>query len=82
MIKYIILKINKNLIMNLILIKVNYQEKVDLVKLENVLVNLKNLIVLNILQLKWNMYKQIQKKYYNKVLNNKMIKKINMNLII
>ena len=37
---YIILKQRKNLIKSLILIMVNFQEKVDLVKLENVLVNL------------------------------------------
>ena len=37
---YIILKQRNNLMKNLILNKVNFQEKVDLVKLENVLVNL------------------------------------------
>ena len=41
-----------------------------------------NFQFMNILQLKWILYIQIQKKYYNKVLNNKMIKKIIMNLII
>ena len=44
--------------------------------------NNKNFKVMNILQLKWMLYIQIQKKYYNKVLNNKMIIKININLII
>ena len=34
-----------------------------------------SLILMNILQLKWILYNQIQKKYYNIVLNNKMIKK-------
>ena len=41
-----------------------------------------NFKLMNILQLKWILYIQIQKKYYNKVLNDKMIKKININLII
>ena len=41
-----------------------------------------NLIILNILQLKWMLQNKIQKNYYNKVLNNKMIKKINIILII
>ena len=41
-----------------------------------------NFHVMNILQLKWILYIQIQKKYYNKILNNKMIKKMNINLII
>ena len=41
-----------------------------------------NFQVMNILQLKWILYIQIQKKYYNKVLNNKIIKKININLIM
>ena len=36
---YIILKLNNNLKKNLILMIMKYQEKVDLVKLENVLVN-------------------------------------------
>ena len=40
---YIILKLKKNLIMNLILKMAYFQEKVDLVKLKNVLVNLNNL---------------------------------------
>ena len=44
--------------------------------------NNQNFKFMNILQLKWILHKQIQKKYYNKVLNNKMIKKININLII
>ena len=42
----------------------------------------KNFQLMNILQLKWILYNQIQKKYYNKVLNNKMIKKMNIILII
>ena len=42
----------------------------------------KNFKLMNILQLKWILYIQIQKKYYNKVLNNKMMKKIIINLII
>ena len=41
-----------------------------------------NFKVMNILQLKWILYNQIQKKYYNKVLNNKIIKKIDISLII
>ena len=45
---YIILKQRKNLIKSLILKMVNFQEKVDLVKLENVLVNQINLIQLKI----------------------------------
>ena len=44
--------------------------------------NNNNFNVMNILQLKWILYIQIQKKYYNKVLNNKIIIKMNMNLII
>ena len=40
---YIILKQKKNLILNLILKMDIFQEKEDLVKLENVKVNLKNL---------------------------------------
>ena len=38
-----ILKLKKNLIMNLTLMMVNFQEKEDLEKLENALVNQKNL---------------------------------------
>ena len=41
-----------------------------------------NFKIMNILQLKWILHIQIQKKYYNKVLNNKLIKKININLIM
>ena len=37
--------------------------------------------LMNILQLKWILQNQIQKKYYNKVLNNRMIK-IDINLIM
>ena len=48
---YIILKQKKNLILNLILKMDNLQEKEDLVKLENVKVNLKNLKI-KIMQLK------------------------------
>ena len=44
--------------------------------------NNNNFQVMSILQLKWILQIKIQKKYYNKVLNNKMIKKININLII
>ena len=44
--------------------------------------NNNNFQVMNILQLKWILYIQIQKKYYNKVLNNKIIKKMNINLIM
>ena len=40
-----------------------------------------NFKLMNILQLKWILQNQIQKKYYNKVLNNKMIKKMNIDLI-
>ena len=43
---YIILKQKKNLIMNLILKMDNFQEKEDLVKLENVNLNFRNLIQL------------------------------------
>ena len=42
----------------------------------------KNFKIMNILQLKWILQNQIQKKYYNKVLNNRIIKKININLIM
>ena len=42
----------------------------------------KNFKFMNILQLKWILYIQIQKKYYNKILNYKIKKKININLII
>ena len=41
-----------------------------------------NFKIMNILQLKWILYIQIQKKYYNKVLNNNMIKKMNIDLIM
>ena len=41
-----------------------------------------NFKLMNILQLKWILYIQIQKKYYNKVLNYKMKIKMNINLII
>ena len=44
--------------------------------------NNNNFNVMNILQLKWILYIQIQKKYYNKVLNYKIKKKINVNLIM
>ena len=42
----------------------------------------KNLIIMNILQLKWILYNQIQKKYYKQILKNKMIKKMIIHLII
>ncbi len=41
-----------------------------------------NFQLMNILQLKWILQIKIQKKYYNKVLNNKIIKKMIINLII
>ena len=44
--------------------------------------NNNNFKLMNILQLKWILQIKIQKKYYNKVLNNKMIIKINIYLII
>ena len=44
--------------------------------------NNNNFKLMNILQLKWILYIQIQKKYYNKVLNNKIIIKMIINLII
>ena len=44
--------------------------------------NNNNFNVMNILQLKWILYIQIQKKYYNKVLNYKIKINININLII
>ena len=44
--------------------------------------NNNNFKFMNILQLKWILQIKIQKKYYNKVLNNRIFKMINMNLII
>ena len=44
--------------------------------------NSNNFNVMNILQLKWILQIKIQKKYYNKVLNNKIIIKMNINLIM
>ena len=41
-----------------------------------------NFQVMNILQLKWILQNQIQKKYYNKILKNKIMIKIIINLII
>ena len=36
--------------------------------------NHNNFKLMNILQLKWILYIQIQKKYYNKILNDKILK--------
>ena len=41
-----------------------------------------NFNLMNILQLKWILQIKIQKNYYNKILNNKIMKKINICLII
>ena len=86
---YIILKQNKNLIMSLILKMVNFQEKVDLVKLENVLVNQINLIQLeiqvnklkvNLINIYKNNIKLILINQKNQIMNN--IKKFDLNIII
>ena len=43
---------------------------------------IKNFKLMNILQLKWILQIKILKKYYNKILNNKILKKMTINLII
>ena len=86
---YIILKQRKNLIKSLILKMVNFQEKVDLVKLENVLVNQINLIQLknqvliykvNLINIYKNNIKLIVINQKNQIMNN--IKKFDLNIII
>ena len=84
---YIILKQRKNLIKSLILKMVNFQEKVDLVKLENVLVNQINLIQLKMKMIKIkliNIYKNNIKliliNQKNQIMIN--IKKFELNIII
>ena len=86
---YIILKQRNNLIKSLILKMVNFQEKVDLVKLENVLVNQINLIQLknqinkdkvNLINIYKNNIKLILINQKNQIMNN--IKKFDLNIII
>ena len=86
---YIILKQRKNLIKSLILKMVNFQEKVDLVKLENVLVNQINLIQLeiqvnimkvNLINIYKNNIKLILINQKNQIMIN--IKKFDLNIII
>ena len=78
--------------MNLILLIVKYQEKVDLVKLENVLVNLNNLILIQINLMNFNkrkfliFYKIIKilviyQINYNKQMINNNIKKLEIKFI-